>query len=117
MSAVSMMTTSGAACGDHKAGLARGSASGAVGKAQAPPPGQTLLLRSSSGRIGGDTRLRLGMIAAVCRIALQEFLREIRIVMLSVLICGLVRPPGRSPGHKTPARHRRKGQASSLCLR
>jgi hypothetical protein len=88
MSAVSTTTTSGAAWGDHSAGQARGSASGAVGKAQPPPPGQTLLFGWSSGGIPGNPVSRLGMIQAVSGIALQELLRKIRIVMVSVLICG-----------------------------
>jgi hypothetical protein len=59
-----------------------------VGKAQPPPPGQTLLFGWSSGGIAGDPSFRLGMISAVVGIALQKLLREIRIVMISVLICG-----------------------------
>lgn len=88
MLAVSTTTTSGAACGDHSAGQARGSESGAVGKAQPPPPGQTLLFGWSTGGILGNLVLRFGMIAAIGGIALQEFLRKIRIIMVSVLICG-----------------------------
>ncbi len=88
MSAVSTTTTSGAAFGDHSAGQARGSASGAMGKAQPPPPGQTLLFDWSSGGIPGNSVLCLGKIAAIGCIALQELLRKIRIVMVSVLICG-----------------------------
>lgn len=88
MSEVSTTTTSGAACGDHSAGQARGSASGVVGKAQPPPPGQTLLFGWSGSWIPGDSVLRVGIIAAIGRVALQELLRKIRIVMVSVLICG-----------------------------
>jgi hypothetical protein len=88
MSAVATTTTSGAACGDHSAGQARGSASGGVGKAQPPPPGQTLLFGWSSSGIPGNPVVRFGMVTAVVGIALQEFLRKIRIVMVSVLICG-----------------------------
>lgn len=88
MSEVSTTTTSGAACGDQSAGQARGSASGVVGKAQPPPPGQTLLFGWSGGGSHGDSFLRIGIIAAIGRIALQELLRKIRIVMVSVLICG-----------------------------
>ena len=87
-SGVSMTTTSGAASGDQRAGLVRGSASGAVGKAQPPPPGQTLLLRSFDPRVIGDTRRGLGKVLPVVRIALQELLREIRVVVMSILICG-----------------------------
>jgi hypothetical protein len=85
---VSTTTTSGAAWGDHSAGQARGSASGAVGKAQPPSSGQTLLFGLSNGRVLGDPVLRLGMILAIGGVALQELLRKIRIVMISILICG-----------------------------
>ena len=88
MSAVSTTTTSGAARGDHSAGQARGSASGAVGKAQPPSPGQTLLFGLSNVRVLRDPESRLGMIFGVGGVALQELLRKIRIVMISVLICG-----------------------------
>ena len=88
MSAVSITTTSGAASGDQSAGLALGSEVGWVGKAQPPPPGQTLLLRSFDPRVIGDTRRSLGKVLSVVRIALQELLREIRVVVMSILICG-----------------------------
>ena len=83
-----MTTTSGAASGDQSAGLVRGSASGAVGKAQTPPPGQTLLFRSFDPGVIRDTRRGLGKVLPVVRIALQELLREIRVVVMSILICG-----------------------------
>jgi hypothetical protein len=115
MSAVSTTTTSGAALGDHSAGQARGSASGGVGKAQPPPPGQTLPFGWSGGRVLGNSILSFGMIAAIVGIALQELLRKIRIVVVSVLIGGLMRPPRNTSGHRTPAKHRRTGQALSVC--
>jgi hypothetical protein len=59
-----------------------------VGKAQPPTPGQTLLFGWSNCGIPGDSVLRVCVIAAIGRIALQELLRKIRIVMVSVLICG-----------------------------
>lgn len=83
-----MTTTSGAVSGDQSAGLVRGSASGAVGKAQPPPPGQTLLFRSFDPGVLGDARCCLGKILPVVRIALQELLRKIRVVMMPILICG-----------------------------
>ena len=88
MSAVSITTTSGAATGDHSAGLALGSEVGWVGKAQPPPPGQTLLFRPFDLGVIGDTRRGLGKVLPVVRIALQELLREIRVVVMSILICG-----------------------------
>lgn len=87
MSAVSITTTSGAASGDQSAGLALGSEVGWVGKAQPPPPGQTLLFGLGDFGMACDSVQRRGVIAAVVVIALQEFLRKIRIVMLPVLIC------------------------------
>jgi hypothetical protein len=36
----------------------------------------------------GDTRRSLGKVLSVVRIALQELLREIRVVVMSILICG-----------------------------
>lgn len=86
-------TTSGAMRGDHSAGLVRGSASGRVGKAQPPPPGQTLLFCLRTGRIASNPFPRFGMIAAVVGIAVQKFLRKIRIVMIPVVISGGMRPP------------------------
>ena len=56
------MTTPGAVAGDHKAGAVRGSAPGTVGKAQAPSPGQTLLLQGRTVRLdatGGAGAARL----------------------------------------------------------
>lgn len=83
-----MTTTSGAASGDHSAGRSRGFAIGSEGKAQAPSPGQTLLfLPCGLGRLS-HVRHGLGMITAVVRISIQELLREIRIVMMSILIRG-----------------------------
>ena len=61
---------------------------GAVGKAQPPPPGQTLLFRPFDLGVIGDTRRGLGKVLPVVRIALQELLREIRVVVMSILICG-----------------------------
>ena len=87
MSVVSITTTSGAANGDQCAGLALGSEDGWVGKAQPPPPGQTLLFGLSDFGMLYDTVQRRGVIAAVVVIALQKLLRKIRIVMLPVLIC------------------------------
>ena len=87
-SGVSRTTTTGAASGDQRAGLVRGSASGAVGKAQPPPPGQTLLFRSFDPGVLGDACRGLGKVLPVFRITLQELLRKIRVVMMSILIGG-----------------------------
>lgn len=59
-----------------------------MGKAQAPPSGQTLPFYKLN--IGGrsDPRHSLGVILAVIGIALQILLRKIRIVVMSILICG-----------------------------
>lgn len=97
MSGVATTTTSGATIGDQSAGLTRGSASGKVGKAQPPPPGQTLLFCQRRRRIFSHPVLRFGMIAAVVGIAIQEFLRKVRIIMVPVLIGGGRRPPRDSP--------------------
>ena len=88
ISAVANTTTSGASAGDQRAGAVRGSESGAVGKAKAPPPGQTLPFYKLN--IGGrsDPGHRLGVIPAVVGVALQVLLRKIRIVVMSILICG-----------------------------
>ncbi len=88
MSGVASTTTSGAASGDQSAGLVRGSASGKVGKAQPPPPGQTLLFFLHRSRILSDPVLCLSMIEAVAGIAIQEFLRKVRIIMVPVLFSG-----------------------------
>lgn len=93
MSGVASTTTSGATIGDQSAGLVRGSAPGKVGKAQPPPPGQTLLFCHRRRRVCSHPILRLGMIAAIVGIAVQEFLRKIRIVMIPVVISGGRRPP------------------------
>ncbi|BBB14257.1 hypothetical protein SPYCA_3515 [Sphingopyxis sp. FD7] len=71
----------------------RGSASGAVGKAQPPPPGQTLLFGKGTVGMGSNPLAGFGMVAPVVGIALQEFLRKIRIVMVPVLIRSRLRPP------------------------
>lgn len=58
-----------------------------MGKAQPPPPGQPLLFGLGDFGMACDSDQRGGVIAAIVVIALQEFLRKIRIVMLPVLIC------------------------------
>jgi len=83
-----MITTSGAASGDQSAGASRGFASGSVGKAQAPSPGQALLLHYLGLRKRRDAGHCVGMVLAIVGVAIQKFLREIRIVMVSILICG-----------------------------
>ena len=87
-SVVSKTTTSGAVSGDQSAGLVRGSASGAVGKTQPPPPGQTLLFRLFDPGVLGDARRGLGKVLPVFRITLQELLRKIRVVVMPILIGG-----------------------------
>ena len=59
-----------------------------MGKAQAPSPGQALLLMICFLRKAGDAIYSLGMIAAVVGISVQKFLREVRIVMIAILVCG-----------------------------
>ena len=87
-SAASTMTTSGAVSGDHRAGLCRASAFGSLGKAQAPSPGEALLFFDCSfGRLG-DARGGLVEVLAVLVVAVQEFLREIRVVVIPILIRG-----------------------------
>ena len=39
-------------------------------------------------RKAGDAIYSLGMIAAVVGISVQKFLREVRIVMIAILVCG-----------------------------
>ena len=90
---VSRMTTAGARCGDHSAGLCRTSALGNVGKAQPPPPGQTLPFGYPVGGIGFGPGFGLLIICDVVGVALQELLRKIRIVMIPVPISGRWRPP------------------------
>ena len=87
-SEASRVTTSGAISGDQSAGFLRTLASGSVGKAKAPPSGQTLLFFSLLRRMLGDPGLGRGMILPVVAIAIQEFLREIRVVVMSILIRG-----------------------------
>lgn len=86
--AVASVMTLGAVAGDHKAGAVRGSAPGAVGKAQAPSPGQTLLFFAFKSGLLGNARCCIRMVAPVVGIALQILLRKIRIVMVLILICG-----------------------------
>lgn len=88
MSLVSSTTTSGAASGDHSAGLVLGSDAGSLGKAQPPPPGQTLLFRIDQMRKGSGAALRPGMIFPIVPVAIQEFLRKIRKIMIAILVCG-----------------------------
>ena len=59
-----------------------------MGKAQPPPPGQTLLFLFFRRGMCCDPRLGFGVIMAVVGVALQELLRKIRIVMVPVLISG-----------------------------
>ncbi len=83
-----MITTSGAAAGDQSAGVSRVFACGSVGKAQAPTPGQALLFFLLGLGMLGDAGKRVCMVPTIFGVAIQEFLREIRIVMVSILICG-----------------------------
>lgn len=83
-----MITTSGATFGDHSAGLSRGFAIGSEGKAQAPSPGEALLFLPFGLGKQNHADHGLGMITAIVRISIQELLREIRIVMMSILIRG-----------------------------
>jgi hypothetical protein len=85
---VSTMITSGDALGDQWAGLWRGFVCGSVGKAQAPSPGQALLFMVFALRDANDAFLGFGIIAAVISITVQEFLREVRIVVIAILIRG-----------------------------
>lgn len=87
-SEASRVTTSGAISGDHSAGDLRTLASGSVGKAKAPPPGQSLLFFSLLRRTLGDAGLGVGVVLPVVAIAIQEFLREIRVVVIAILIRG-----------------------------
>ncbi|MEQ1515111.1 MAG: hypothetical protein ABL931_01320 [Usitatibacteraceae bacterium] len=82
------MITSGDALGDQCAGLWRGFASGFVGKAQAPSPGQALLFMVFDRREASNALLGFGIVAAVVGITVQEFLREVRIVVIAILIRG-----------------------------
>lgn len=87
-SEASKVTTSGAISGDQSAGILRTLASGSVGKAQAPPPGQALLFFSLLRRMLGDASQSVGVVLPIVAIAIQEFLREIRVVVIAILICG-----------------------------
>jgi hypothetical protein len=86
--AVSTIITSGDALGDQWAGLWRGFACGSVGKAQAPSPGQALLFIVFDRWEASNALLGFGKIAAVISITVQEFLREVRIVVIAILIRG-----------------------------
>lgn len=59
-----------------------------MGKAQAPPPGQALLFMKFSLEVRCNPPRRVCMILPVVSVTLQEFLRKIRVVMVSMLICG-----------------------------
>ena len=83
-----MITTSGAAAGDQSAGVTRGFACGSVGKAQAPSPGQALLFFLLGLGKCDYAGHRIGMVLAIVGVTIQKFLREIRIIMVSILICG-----------------------------
>lgn len=83
-----MITTSGAAVGDQSAGVSRGFARGSVGKAQAPSPGQALLYFLLGLGMLGDAGQRVCMVQTIFGVAIQEFLREIRVVVISILIRG-----------------------------
>ena len=82
------MITSGDALGDQWAGVWRGFACGSVGKAQAPSPGQALLFVVFDRGKSSNALLGVGIIAAVVGITVQEFLREVRIVVIAILIRG-----------------------------
>ena len=88
MLAVASTTTSGASAGDQSAGDVRGSASGAVGKAKAPPSGQTLLFVEFRIGMFGNATNGIGMVLRVLGATLQELLRKIGIVVMTILICG-----------------------------
>lgn len=93
MSAVSTTTTSGAAWGDHSAGEVHGLASGGVGKAQPPSPGQTLLFGLGAYRILGDQSLCLGIILQIVGIALEKLLRKVSVIVVYVSLCYIRRAP------------------------
>jgi len=59
-----------------------------LGKAQAPSPGQALLFFSLLRRLRRDASLSVSVILPVVAITIQEFLREIRVVVIAILICG-----------------------------
>lgn len=100
-SGVSSTTTSGAASGDHSAGCFRGSECGAVGKAQAPPPGQTLLFRQSTIR-GGDYAVDCCVeICTVVGITAQKFLCEVREIVAGILLGKCGRAPRQFTRHST----------------
>ncbi len=82
------MITSGDALGDQSAGHSRAFACGSVGKAQAPSPGEALLFMVFDRWEASNALLGVGIIAAVVGITVQEFLREVRIVVIAILIRG-----------------------------
>ena len=88
MSAIVSTTTSGASTGDQSAGRWRGFASGSVGKAKAPTSGQTLLFVAVCLGFCGNAGDGIGMVLHVLGVTLQELLRKVRIVVMSILICG-----------------------------
>jgi hypothetical protein len=68
--------------GDQCAGVSCGELAGSQGKAQAPSPSQALLLFLRAMRRVASAPLRIVIIANIIRITSQEFLREIRVVMM-----------------------------------
>lgn len=54
----------------------------------APPPGQALQFFSLLRRMLGDASLGVGVVLPIVAIAIQEFLREIRVVVIAILIRG-----------------------------
>lgn len=87
------MTTPAACSGDHSAGSSLGDASGAQGKAKAPPSGQTLL-ESGSGVFG------LRPLMPVVRVAPEKLLGEVGKIVGRVMFGARGGAPRRWVGHE-----------------
>ena len=59
-----------------------------MGKTEAPSPGEALLLFLGGVRELGDAGQCCGVVVAIVGIAMQKFLSEIRVIVMSILICG-----------------------------
>lgn len=82
------MAVPAARSGSQIAGLRVGGWLGSQGKAQAPSPGQTLPFFIRLARFGIGAFFRGGKVTLIVRVTSQEFLREIRVVMIPILIRG-----------------------------
>lgn len=93
------MMTSGAASGDHSAGLVLGSASGAKGRNQTPSPGKTLLFLYTGFRSQCDALRGRKVVAAIVAVPAQKFLRKVCVIVIRISLRCLRRAPRCSTRH------------------